>query len=123
MFPDMFSEDSGPEARQWLRTNRNPSALASNRFGRTQNAIQFVEELYAAGAVRVLVPQDYIHDESETGDESGPYADALVVQLDLDKDASELMRINNEETIREGFQEPWENDPLITTEWLFFWWD
>lgn len=122
MFPDMFSEDSGPEARQWLRKNRNPSALASNRFNTTQDAIRFVEELYSAGAVRVLIPEDSIHDETETGDESGPYTDALIVQLDLDRDSSELMRIHNEEAVREGFQEPWENDPMIN-EWLLFWWD
>ena len=48
---------SGPEAREWLKENRNESALASNRFGRTESALEFVDQLYGTGAERVIVAQ------------------------------------------------------------------
>jgi hypothetical protein len=65
----------GPEARAWLRGNRNPSALAANHFTSTQAARAFVEELHVLGADRVIVPETSIQDEGD----QGPYADALVV--------------------------------------------
>lgn len=69
----------GPEALQWLRENESESALASNRFGETRNAVQFVKKLYQAGAARVIVPIPAIQsDEVET------YADAIVVSLPSD---------------------------------------
>jgi hypothetical protein len=69
----------GPEALKWLRTNDSESALASNRFGETRNAIQFVQQLYSAGAARVIVPLAAIRkDDVET------YADSLVVTLPSD---------------------------------------
>jgi hypothetical protein len=67
----------GPEARSWLRRNRNPAPLGANHFIGAVAARRFVDELYAAGATRVLVPEDHILDE----DDDGPYADALVVFL------------------------------------------
>jgi hypothetical protein len=68
---------SGQEALAWLRTSDNESALASNRFADTQTAIRFVEQLYAAGAQRILIPEDSIQDD---GDQL-LYADALIVVL------------------------------------------
>jgi hypothetical protein len=71
------AEDDPPcaEAREWLQTSRNPSALATNRFGTTADALTFVEQLYAEGASCVIV--DHIttlpHDNGE------PYADELIV--------------------------------------------
>lgn len=70
----------GPEATEWLKANWNPSALASNRFGPSRNAMRFVDDLYAAGATRVTI--DNImrlpnHDWT-------PYADTLVVELPKD---------------------------------------
>src|SRR5882762_3938180 len=98
MFPESFSEDSGPEAWKWLRTNQNPSALASNRFGSTQDALEFVDKLYAVGAKRVMVPKDSIQDDKQTIErEGGPYADALIVELDPETDSSELIRVCAEE--------------------------
>jgi hypothetical protein len=70
---------TGPEALKFLRESDNESALASNRFGETDNAVRFVKQLYAAGAVRVIVPQ-----ESITKDDVEIYADALVVTLPAD---------------------------------------
>lgn len=67
---------SGPEALAWLRGNENESALASNRFLETGNAIRFVNELYSAGATEVIVPDDAIVPDGEL-----KYADALVVKL------------------------------------------
>lgn len=43
------------EALEWLTNNKNPSALAGNRFGEIATAIEFVKELYEAGAVSVGV--------------------------------------------------------------------
>ncbi len=49
----------GPEALNWLKNNRNESALASNRFGPTENAVRFVQGLYNAGALRVVIPREH----------------------------------------------------------------
>jgi hypothetical protein len=46
----MTSRPNNPEARAWLLSNYNPSALATNRFQTTTRAFAFVCELYAAGA-------------------------------------------------------------------------
>jgi hypothetical protein len=70
---------TGPEALAWLKQNKNESALASNRFLETENAIRFVTQLYDAGAEKVIIPEDTIEDEPD-----GPYADALVVTLPTD---------------------------------------
>ncbi|MGD9645913.1 MAG: hypothetical protein AB7U73_09380 [Pirellulales bacterium] len=69
----------GPEAASWLRASENESALASNRFYETTEALKFVEQLYRAGARRVIVPRPAIVDDGvET------YADSLVVSLPSD---------------------------------------
>lgn len=67
-----------PEARAWLTSNYNPSALATNKFQTTARALAFVYELYAAGAKEVLI--DNIFDEVRPEDD-GPYADSLIVRL------------------------------------------
>ena len=63
------------EAREWLRARRNPSALATNRFGATAEALKFVEQLYAEGASCVIVD----HIEMVKDDQGEPYADELIV--------------------------------------------
>lgn len=63
------------EARVWLRGNRNPSALATNRFCTTEQALAFVEMLYAAGATEVLVDHPGVDADRE------PYADTLLVRF------------------------------------------
>lgn len=45
---------NGLDARDWLIRNSHPYALASNRFETTDDALEFVEELYRAGALAVL---------------------------------------------------------------------
>jgi len=121
MFPENFSEDSGPEAWKWLRMHRNPSALASNRFASTQEALEFVDKLYAMGAKRVLIPKESIHEEKQRIEhEGGPYTDTLMVELDPEVDSSDLIRLCAEEG--EGEDEGFFGEP-IDGRWLCFWWD
>ena len=75
----------GPEALDWLRRSRSRSALATNRFRATADAIAFVQLLYSAGAERVILPSLFIQDDPETiREEGGPRASALVVYLPTD---------------------------------------
>ncbi len=105
----------GPEALSWLRKSENESALASNRFLETENAVRFVKKLYDAGAEKVLIPDDAITDD---GVES--YADSLVVTLPDDADRRQrVMDICAPEMLREG------GDPneLGTENQAYLWWD
>lgn len=105
----------GPEARRWLRNNESESPLASNRFGSTENAVKFVNELYRAGAVEVLVP-----DEAIEADEFEVYADSLVVVLPQDPTKRRrVLGICGREAHREGF-DLGEDDGSGR---IFLWWD
>lgn len=66
------------EARQFFADNNNQFAFASNYFGETKNAVNFVEALYAAGAYEVTVDGIYAEEWRITG-EGGPYADTLFI--------------------------------------------
>ena len=79
--------DLGPqyEALAWLESNPNPYALAGNRFHSTEDAIAFVEMLYEAGAVEVLVTNIYDEDWRIEA-EGGPYADSLIIHLPQDSE-------------------------------------
>jgi hypothetical protein len=112
-FPEECAK--GPEARGWLQQNDNESALASNRFGSTANALEFVRQLYKAGAVRVIVPEVNITKVSvET------YADALVVTLPAEPDKrARVWRLCSAELAREGANH--EDDPNENR--VFLWWD
>lgn len=70
-----------PEARTWLRGNPSPSALATNRFGTTEKALAFVDELYALGAAAVLIDEVFIDGDGY------PYADTLLMELPEDHGA------------------------------------
>lgn len=104
----------GPEARRWLLRNRHPAPLAANHFPDAAAARLFVDELYAAGATRVLVPEDHIRD----GDDGGPYADALVVFLPaaFEVRAAVCHRCERELDEPESFDV---NDPNP----VYLWWD
>jgi len=69
------------EARKWLANNGCDSPLASNRFRQGKpEALAFVEDLYAMGAIQVLVTN--IRAEQWRLDvHGGPYADKIVVIL------------------------------------------
>lgn len=74
--------ERGPEARAWLAANWSASALATNRFGNTANAREFVEQLYAAGASDVTIDRVMFllnHDWT-------PYADTLIVDLPVSQE-------------------------------------
>ncbi|WHY83973.1 hypothetical protein QNH39_14900 [Neobacillus novalis] len=71
------------EALEWLKSNNNPSALATDRFGETANAIKFVEKIYELGALKVNVI-GILDEQERIEDEGGPYATALIVDLPQD---------------------------------------
>lgn len=62
------------EARTWLNAG-DKTTRSLGRFKRTSDTAQFVEELYQAGAVKVIVPEIYL------GKRGQQFADALLVQL------------------------------------------
>jgi len=105
----------GPEALSWLRKSRNESALASNRFLETRNAIRFVQQLYSAGAVRVIVPAATIQNDGEE-----TYADALVVTLPTDPAKRQsVWKLCEQELRREG----WKPAEQSNEERVLLWWD
>lgn len=114
--------DYPPEARAWLRENRNTSPFAGNRFFPKAEAEAFVENLYALGARAVYIAS--IYDEPERiAREGGPYADALLVVLPDDpRQRRALIAVNREEARREGFEEADAFDAADDGT-LFFWWD
>ena len=74
------SLERGPEALEWLRANHNPSPLATTRFSTRDEAVTFVEALYAAGATDVEIGNILML----PNDRWAPYADTLVVALPAD---------------------------------------
>ena len=108
----------GPEALKWLRKNNSESPLASNRFGDTRDAIQFVQQLYSAGAARVIVPQSVIRtDDVET------YADALVVTLPSDPAKRDrVWKLCAKELKREG-ENVGDTAPATPHDHVLLWWD
>lgn len=110
------------EALEWLKSNNNPSALASDRFGETINGIKFVEKLYELGAAKVSVIG--VMDEPErVEEEGGAYASTLLVELPNDTEKRErILEIYNKEIeeneLNEGEEfEGWDENTLA------FWWD
>lgn len=105
----------GPEALSWLRKNHNESALASNRFPETRDAIRLVQQLYSAGAQRVIVPAATIQND---GDET--YADALVVTLPADPTKRQsVWKLCAQELRREGGKPSEQADE----DQVLLWWD
>lgn len=105
----------GPEALSWLRKSKNESALASNRFLQTHNAVRFVQQLYSAGAERVVVPLASISDDGVE-----IYADALVVTLPADAVKRErVWKLCAQELNREGGKPAGAPDE----DRVLLWWD
>ena len=81
----------GPEARAWLRANHHPNPFATNRFGTRERALQFVEQLYTAGATFVSIDGILMLPNHNWA----PIADTLIVDLPEDhekrRDVFELM--------------------------------
>jgi hypothetical protein len=70
----LLRKQNGSEARVWLNAG-DKTARSLGRFKRISDAKKFVEELYQAGAVKVIVPDIY---HGKRGDQ---FADELFVQL------------------------------------------
>jgi len=79
-----MSEYKGPEGLSWLESNKNPHALAGNRFQTTADAIEAVKRLYAAGATRVYIGPP-LEEPERIREEGGPYADVLDVVFPKEK--------------------------------------
>jgi hypothetical protein len=111
----------GPEALEWLKRNSNPAALASNRFNSREEAIAFVESLYAAGADHVVVFKETImNDQATIQGEGGPYADTLVVTLPSDAGKRRrVVALCSPEVAREGVT----LDDAIDGDYLVLFWD
>jgi len=69
-----------PEALDWLRANHHPTPFATNRFGTREEALEFVEQLYAAGATFVSIDGILMLPNHNWA----PYADTLIVDLPED---------------------------------------
>jgi hypothetical protein len=102
-----------PEAREWLRSNPGDAPLAANAFD-TGEALAFVDSLYAAGAVRVVIASENIVDEVP------PYCDAIRVQLPEDQAGrAAVLTLTNAEARSEGF----DPDEDTGQDVVFLWWD
>lgn len=97
------------EALGWLN-EAGKYAFAGNRFDSTQDAIDFVKELYAAGADKVEVEVDDWRDEE--------YADTLYITLpaDLRKRLAIVPVVFNRRP--DEFDDGWDGDEPIR-----LWWD
>jgi hypothetical protein len=106
-------------ALSWLDGNKNSSALASNRFGPTAKAREFVNELFRLGAEQVYVA-DPMEEERRIKLEGGPYADTLIVTLPKDKAArAALFKVFAAEAKREGFDPERDRGQ----DQVLLWWD
>jgi hypothetical protein len=81
----LLKKQNGSEARTWLNAG-DKSARSLGHFKRTSDAAKFVEELYQAGAVKVIVPDIY------HGKRGEQFADALLVQLPKPPKARKAVR-------------------------------
>ncbi len=72
------------EALSWLQRNGNKSALATNRFATTAEAVEAVKELYAAGATIVKVG-DVLDEPERIQREGGPYTDTIELSFPEEK--------------------------------------
>jgi hypothetical protein len=75
LFIKSLLEKSHAEARQWLSAAKNPDLRSLARFRTAKAALQFVETLYAAGAVAIIAAVIYV------GRRGKQFADRLLVKL------------------------------------------
>jgi hypothetical protein len=81
----LLAKRNRSEARTWLNAG-DKSARSLGHFKRTSDAAKFVEEIYQAGAVKVIVPDIY------HGKRGNLFADALLVQLPKPPKARKAIR-------------------------------
>jgi hypothetical protein len=84
--------------------------------------LEFVNALYAAGARRVMIPSDSIREDEIERAQGGPYADAVIIELDPAKDSAEVLRLYKQEALNEGYDLSAAN-PIVEDRWLYMWWD
>jgi|GEM_PF-2795753 len=102
-----------PEALAWLRENPGYAPLAANRFD-AADARAFVESLYRAGAAKVVIASECMHDEDP------PYADGIRVMLPDDRDRRDaVLDLVNRELEEEGFATESDRGQQV----VFLWWD
>ena len=70
-----FENPNHAEARTWLKAERRPRSRSLAKFATTKAALEFVEQLYAAGAVAVIVAAISV------GQRKKLFADWLLIQL------------------------------------------
>ena len=66
------------EALEWLQRNTAKNALGHNQFRGTQEAIEAVKRLYAAGAIEVRVGP-VLDDPESLAKFGGPYSSVLKI--------------------------------------------
>lgn len=118
-----LTSSQGPEALEWLRNNKSPFSFAGNRFASTQAAIVFVEQVYAAGARRVFIPDAAIRaDPAELRKHGGPYTDAMVIELP-DEGQEALYQLFEQEAASEGYDDIKGDQSVIDGRYLYLRWD
>ena len=103
-------DPADPEARDWLAAGG--SGMANERFDEPADVVEFVDELYAAGATRVVFAADSIRDDG--------FATVFKVALPAGrKQRRAVLAIVNREVREEGFDEIVdEGQPAV-----LLWWD
>jgi hypothetical protein len=110
------------EALSWLRKNKNKSALATNCFETTSEAIEAVKKLYAAGAT--LVKLGPVLDEPERiQEEGGAYADSITVSFPKDKTDDVLAIVRELRPDMGGRRKDIFLDDQTHSPSLMLWWD
>ena len=70
-----FEKSHHAEARAWLKAELRPKSRSLAKFATTQAALKFVEQLYSAGAVAVIIAA------ISAGQRKKLFADWLLIQL------------------------------------------
>ena len=110
------------EALEWLQSNQNRQAFASDRFSDTGSALEFVNRLYHLGAIEVRVSG--ILDEGwRLAEDGGPYADRLVVNLPDDTQKRETICALYYEEIDCYNCNDGERPLFLCGSRISFWWD
>lgn len=108
---------SDPEALAWLLQPGGRVELAGDRFDSASEAADFVRALYAAGATKVVIASESIHEAPETKESA---ADALRIELPGDRaQRAALFRMVNEEVQHDGFAPERDEGQSV----LYMWWD
>ena len=81
-----FENPNHAEARAWLKAERRPQSRSLAKFAITKAALKFVEQLYAAGAIAVIIAAIY------AGQRKKLFADWLLIQLPAAKPKRTVLR-------------------------------